>query len=133
MKQSKSRTELLVTVATLVVFVIILFSQFRLVGGVPSKYKKDTKHCGGKGIINEDNTCSCYSGYKGPNCTLRYCPFGKSWASFPVADHTRYRPNVECSNMGLCNIHTGTCTCRNGYEGRACERSKCTCCCIDAT
>ncbi|CAM9627271.1 unnamed protein product [Chrysoparadoxa australica] len=32
---------------------------------------------------------------------------------------------MECSNMGTCNRSTGTCTCRAGFEGAACERMSC--------
>lgn len=123
MKRS-SYKEILVTAAVVLLFAVILFIQPTLVGGLKSSYKKDTKHCNGKGMINADSTCNCYSGYRGANCTLRYCPFGKSWATMPISDHKRYRPNVECSNMGSCDLHSGKCTCRAGFEGRACERSK---------
>ena len=32
---------------------------------------------------------------------------------------------VECSNMGVCDRSTGLCTCREGFEGIACERQSC--------
>lgn len=31
----------------------------------------------------------------------------------------------ECSNKGLCDRATGTCTCFEGYEGAACQRASC--------
>lgn len=34
---------------------------------------------------------------------------------------------MECSNRGLCDRKSGLCTCFNGYEGTACERSTCNC------
>lgn len=92
---------------------------------LPGRFKRDDRHCAGNGLVNDDNTCSCYSGWRGANCTLRYCPFGKSWVEFPVENHKRYRPEVECSNMGSCDLHTGRCLCRPGFEGRACERMSC--------
>lgn len=116
--------ETLVTAVAVLLFASILFVQPRLVGGLKGSFKRDNTHCNGKGMIRSDNTCNCYSGYRGANCTLRYCPFGQSWATMPTADHVRNRPNVECSNMGLCDIHTGLCACRDGFEGRACERRK---------
>lgn len=119
-----STKEVLVTAIAILLFVVILFLQPKLVEGLKGSFKKDTKFCNGKGMINSDHTCNCYSGYRGANCTLRFCPFGKSWATMPRADHTRHRPNVECSDMGTCDMHTGKCSCRNGFEGRACERSK---------
>ena len=30
-----------------------------------------------------------------------------------------------CSNMGTCATAFGTCTCNAGFEGKACERTKC--------
>lgn len=32
--------------------------------------------------------------------------------------------DVECSNMGTCDRVTGTCQCRDGFEGQACERGE---------
>ena len=32
---------------------------------------------------------------------------------------------AECSNKGQCDRSTGTCSCFEGYEGAACERSSC--------
>ena len=122
----KATKELLATFAAVILFLLILFSQPWLVGGLKSKYKKDTRHCAGNGLVNDDLTCTCYSGFRGANCTLRYCPFGPSWAEVPVANNKRYRPNVECSNMGTCDMKTGLCACREGFEGRACERCKST-------
>ena len=119
-----STKEALVAGAVALLFATVLFTQPSLVGGLKGSFKKDTTHCNGKGMINKDSTCNCYSGYRGANCTLRYCPFGKSWATMPEADHVRNRPNVECSDMGICDLHTGLCACRDGFEGRACERSK---------
>lgn len=34
-----------------------------------------------------------------------------------VATHTQ----VDCSNRGLCDYFSGTCTCFEGYYGLACE------------
>jgi hypothetical protein len=116
--------ELIATAAAVVLFLVILFSQPWLVGGLKSKYKKDTRHCAGNGLVNDDLTCTCYSGFRGANCTLRYCPFGPSWAEIPVENNKRYRPNIECSNMGTCDMKTGLCECRPGFEGRACERCR---------
>jgi hypothetical protein len=32
---------------------------------------------------------------------------------------------AECSNMGFCERNLGTCNCRSGFEGKACERTSC--------
>jgi hypothetical protein len=107
-------------------FFLILLTQPKLVGSAvsPSTYKKDTSHCSGKGNINSlTGLCDCFSDYRGADCSLRYCPYGPSWLSAPKYENERTRERVECSNMGTCDIFTGKCTCRPGYEGRACERS----------
>lgn len=84
-----------------------------------------TNICNGYGYIDlKTGLCNCISNWYGNDCSLRYCPTGKSWISPPQNNHQRYRPRVECSNMGTCDVKTGTCHCRPGYEGRACERSK---------
>lgn len=80
--------------------------------------------CNGRGSIDhKTGICNCISNWRGADCSLRYCPYGKSWSEPSQQDHQRYRPRVECSNMGICDMKTGTCQCRPGYEGRACERS----------
>ncbi len=106
---------------------LLLFSNFRLVGGnYVSEY--DPKYCNGKGRINStapDGMCSCFGDYYGAQCTLRYCPRGTSWVPNPTGSHDGNRKYVECSNMGICDPYSGTCACRDGYEGRACERLTC--------
>ena len=131
-----SSSELVGVIVSICLFLLILFLQPTLVGSSvsPTTYKIDTKHCNGNGIINSlTGLCDCYSSYRGADCSLRYCPYGASWMSPPKYDNTRNRERAECSNMGHCDIFTGKCQCRPGYEGRACERSKSTyyiCCCI---
>lgn len=122
-----SSSELIGVIASICLFLLILFSKPVPVGSsvTPGNYKIDTKHCNGKGNINsETGLCDCHSSYRGADCSLRYCPYGESWLSAPLNNNERNRERVECSNMGSCDIHTGKCNCRPGYEGRACERSK---------
>ena len=33
--------------------------------------------------------------------------------------------DVECSDAGICDRDTGACTCFDGYDGSACQRSAC--------
>jgi hypothetical protein len=121
--------EILGIIVAILFFFLILFLQPTLVDAKDFKYdmtnyKKDTK-CNGKGYIDSSTgLCVCQSPWRGGNCTLKYCPFGESWIDFPREDHIRYRPLAECSNMGNCDMQTGKCTCRDGFSGRGCERSK---------
>lgn len=113
-----------------VILAIILFSLPPLVGGQLPPNKIDTKHCSHHGFPNGsvsggDNECICHSGYYGLDCNMRFCPFGPSWLSFPVQNQQRYRPDSECSDVGVCDSTTGTCACPQEYEGRACERLRC--------
>jgi hypothetical protein len=121
-----AKNDLIYIVAALCLVLLILFSLPTLVNTSQidiSKYKIDT-HCNKKGYIDKNTGhCVCQSPYRGGNCTLKYCPFGQSWIEFPRVNHTRYQPYVECSNMGSCDMTTGTCKCRPGFEGRGCERS----------
>jgi hypothetical protein len=106
-------------IAAVCLFVIIFMLMPSFVGG--------TWHvCRGNGYRNAtDGLCTCITGYHGANCEYQYCPFGKSWLSPPLESDVRNRPLVPCSNMGYCDPLTGTCECRPGYEGRACERLVC--------
>lgn len=116
--KAKSSSSWLYYVAVAVLFFLVFIIQPKLVGGEVL--------CGGHGFLNStDGICSCVEGFYGYNCQFRYCPFGKSWLSPPVEHHHRYAPNVECSNMGICDPFSGTCKCRLGYTGRACEIFDC--------
>ena len=68
--------------------------------------------------------CECDAGFYG-NCKLRSCPTGPAWFHEPIVDNYAHDINVECSNAGVCDSNTGVCQCDDGYEGWACERSKC--------
>lgn len=41
----------------------------------------------------------------------------------PLDDTAHYY--MECSNKGLCDRTTATCTCFTGYEGTSCQRASC--------
>ena len=106
----------------LCLFLLVLFSWPTPAQASP----KSLRDCSNKGFINSTTgLCECISTYRGYNCQYRYCPYGNSWLAYPTANHVRERPRVECSNMGSCDMTTGVCTCREGYEGRACERKSC--------
>lgn len=74
------------------------------------------------------------SEYFGPDCSLKRCPGGddpttsadESSCSLAVAaggfgtGATYNKCHVDCSNRGLCDYSTGTCTCFTGYYGYNC-------------
>lgn len=50
-----------------------------------------------------------------------------TFESFPPSNTQEYVNHVymECSNKGLCDRTTGECSCFDGYEGSACQRTVC--------
>ena len=87
---------------------------------------KSTYPCSAKGFRNDTTgNCVCINGYFGFKCQNKYCPHGPSWHSIPKVSHVRNVERVACSNAGDCDYSTGTCRCRPGYDGRACERTAC--------
>lgn len=69
--------------------------------------------------------CSCFPGFHGVDCSLRLCPGGKAWVDFPVSNNRAHNNFTECSNMGVCNRVTGSCQCRFGFGGPACDTLLC--------
>ena len=53
--------------------------------------------------------CRCDEGYRGYDCSLRFCPFGDDPLTTAVVD------SKECSGRGLCDEMTGTCVCMEGF------------------
>ena len=81
--------------------------------------------CKGRGYRDVDGSCVCSGRYYGENCEYLHCPFGPSWLAVPVEHYTRNAQFEECSDMGHCDMLSGICKCRDGYEGAACERIGC--------
>lgn len=82
-------------------------------------------NCNSHGRCNEQTLlCDCFSPFSGADCSEKLCPLGISWVSI-AKDNENSHYNVECSNMGICNRELGLCSCRNGFEGSACERLSC--------
>lgn len=81
--------------------------------------------CSSHGRCDEPGRqCICFEGYQSGDCSELICPFGPAWADQAVAIDDAHNP-AECSNMGLCDRETGVCDCREGFEGKACERKSC--------
>ena len=52
------------------------------------------------------------------------CASATAWYDAAVSNDVAHR-STECSSRGNCDYGTGTCTCQEGFEGRACERLSC--------
>lgn len=91
-------------------------------------------NCNGHGVCDSaTNTCQCFEGfgastdvtlYRAPDCSARSCPAGKAWADVPTSPTTAHAL-YECSNRGVCDRTSGSCTCFPGFTGAACDRSEC--------
>ncbi|KAA0176694.1 hypothetical protein FNF27_01975 [Cafeteria roenbergensis] len=69
--------------------------------------------------------CECDDGWMGPDCSIRGCPWGRSWFDVPVIGPNVAHQPSECSDMGTCDRLTGQCDCREGFGGSACEVMEC--------
>jgi hypothetical protein len=122
-KVKKQSNEAYNVVIAVCLFLVVLFS---LPARVNAASPNTVLNCNNKGYVNATTgLCECISTYRGHSCEFKYCPYGRSWFAYPTEDHVRAQPRVECSNMGTCDPYSGVCACREGYEGRACERMSC--------
>lgn len=71
---------------------------------VSAKYRCHDR-CSGHGICNDDSYCWCYSGYTGPDCSMRTCARDRAWADKAI-DIDRAHSMTECAGRGLCNRKT---------------------------
>ncbi|OQR96950.1 tenascin-like protein [Achlya hypogyna] len=90
-----------------------------------------TAVCSGHGrCSNAPNyQCQCDKGWRGSDCSLRFCPLGKGWFDVSTSTYAARSTVVECSNAGLCNGRTGTCMCNSVFQGIACEQMTCAAAC----
>lgn len=81
--------------------------------------------CSGNGRCSDaGRECKCFDGFTGADCSLKICPSDLAWSDQSVGTDLAHN-SAECSNMGKCDRATGLCTCRTGFEGKACERKSC--------
>lgn len=67
--------------------------------------------------------CYCNNYYTGVDCSEHFCPFGVPLTASSSDDFEI--PAAECSNQGKCDKTTGKCNCFPGFEGIACQRTRC--------
>lgn len=81
--------------------------------------------CSGHGqCADPKRQCECFEGFQGGDCSELICPFGPAWTDQAIGIDDAHN-EAECSNMGICDRVTGMCKCRDGFEGKACERKTC--------
>ncbi|OQR97296.1 hypothetical protein ACHHYP_12208 [Achlya hypogyna] len=82
--------------------------------------------CNNQGTCNAGTSyrCVCNPPYTGVYCTQLMCPSGAAWFDGASATDTAHAV-ATCSNRGICNPGTGTCTCQAGFTGVACEQLAC--------
>lgn len=82
--------------------------------------------CSGHGVCTKSTySCKCSQTWQGGDCSERVCPSGLSWFNYPTAANTAHNVYSECSDMGTCDRTAGTCSCKDGYFGDACEKMVC--------
>jgi len=90
--------------------------------------------CNGHGTCGDEDTCTCFPRWTGPDCSKRECPYGPSWvAQLSSEAHIGPATGVlggrhgytECSSKGQCSSDSGECECYAGYSGLACARQEC--------
>ena len=86
--------------------------------------------CSGHGLCDDGTgsstfKCSCNEGWGGGDCSERVCPVGLTWFDYPTANNKAHFSYSTCSNMGICDLGTGVCVCRQGFYGESCEYMGC--------
>eukprot|EP00636_Phaeomonas_parva_P008719 CAMPEP_0118862324 /NCGR_PEP_ID=MMETSP1163-20130328/7562_1 /TAXON_ID=124430 /ORGANISM="Phaeomonas parva, Strain CCMP2877" /LENGTH=440 /DNA_ID=CAMNT_0006796215 /DNA_START=25 /DNA_END=1347 /DNA_ORIENTATION=+ len=103
--------------------------------------------CNGHGTCGAEDVCNCYPNYRlngevDGDCSDRVCPFDVAWVDHislntdkalstdrkgttSANDKGAVHNYAECSGRGLCDRESGTCSCFDGYSGKACQRTTC--------
>lgn len=87
-------------------------------------FSKCANACSGHGTCGANDKCTCYAGFTLNDCSGRACLAKTAWIDKASAANTAHAA-VECSNRGVCDHTLGECVCAVGFEGVACEKSKC--------
>lgn len=75
--------------------------------------------CSGHGTCSKSPSyrCACAKGWTGGDCSVRVCPFGYSWFSYPSDDNVAHQVRSECSDAGECDRSNGQCKCQAPFTG----------------
>ena len=104
-------------------FLLLVACTTLLRNPVPVMSKCPNK-CSGHGTCGAGDKCTCYTGWTLQDCSGQACQSGTAWVDKATAANTAHA-EAECSNRGSCDYATGLCDCSDGFEGSACEKSKC--------
>jgi hypothetical protein len=102
----------------LIYFLLLLLSQPTPI------HSRCANSCSGHGTCGASDKCTCFTGFTLQDCSGRTCQSKSAWIDKATAANTAHAV-TECSNRGVCNYVSGECTCADGFEGMACEKSKC--------
>eukprot|EP00633_Aureoumbra_lagunensis_P012698 CAMPEP_0197364820 /NCGR_PEP_ID=MMETSP0893-20130614/65454_1 /TAXON_ID=44058 ORGANISM="Aureoumbra lagunensis, Strain CCMP1510" /NCGR_SAMPLE_ID=MMETSP0893 /ASSEMBLY_ACC=CAM_ASM_000539 /LENGTH=463 /DNA_ID=CAMNT_0042887115 /DNA_START=392 /DNA_END=1783 /DNA_ORIENTATION=- len=95
----------------------------------PAAYNPITEKfvmCSGRGTCNNATfACVCDQGYTSGDCSLKTCPTALPWFAEASGPNEARSEEIECAGMGACDQISGTCICRDGFIGPACERLDC--------
>lgn len=80
--------------------------------------------CSRRGVCTPYTTCDCFKGYEGNDCSRKSCPTGAAINGIPYGLDLAHK-ETECSGQGVCDFHTGLCSCYDGFTGHNCARTMC--------
>jgi len=80
--------------------------------------------CSGQGSCGKYDTCDCYPGYQGADCSARGCPYSRAWSDTAQGNDDAHHW-AECGNRGTCDRNSGECECNEGFTGAGCARMAC--------
>jgi hypothetical protein len=90
--------------------------------------KECPNYCNQLGVCN-DGVCACNNfssnrWHTGPDCSRKNVPEHTAWYDGAVGNDDAHH-DARCSNMGIYDAVIGTCYCRPGWTGEACQRVLC--------